>query len=65
MLVSSLMNLDLIDEVRLVVQPIILANGKALFQDLKGRHALKLLEVKPSKAGAVSLTMVHNPLSWN
>ena len=56
MLVSSLMNLDLIDEVRLVVQPIILAKGKALFQDLKGRHALKLLEVKPSKAGAVRLT---------
>jgi dihydrofolate reductase len=56
MLVSSLMNLGLIDEVRLVVQPIILGKGKALFNDVKGRHALKLLEVKPSDAGAVRLT---------
>jgi dihydrofolate reductase len=55
-LVSSLMNLDLIAEVRLVVQPIILAKGKALFKDVKGRHALKLLEVTSSKAGAVRLT---------
>jgi hypothetical protein len=57
MLVSSLMNLDLIDEVRLVAQPIILAKGKALLKDVKGRHALKLLEVKSSKAGAVRLNL--------
>ncbi len=53
MLVSSLMNLDLIDEVRLVVQPIILGKGKALFKDVKGRHALKLIDVKSFEAGAV------------
>jgi len=56
MLVSSLMNVDLVDEVRLVVQPIILAKGKGLFNEVKGRHALKLVEVKSSKAGAVRLT---------
>jgi hypothetical protein len=33
-----------------------LIKGKALFKDVKGRHALKLLEVKSFKAGAVRLT---------
>jgi len=56
MLVSSLMNLDLIDEVRLVVQAIILGEGKALFKDVKERYALKLIDVKSFEAGAVRLT---------
>ena len=40
--VSSLMNMGLIDEVRLMVNPIILGGGKALFKDVKERHSLKL-----------------------
>jgi dihydrofolate reductase len=55
-LVSSLMNQGLIDELRLVVHPIVLGGGKALFKDVKKRHALKLLEVKPLKSGTVRLT---------
>jgi len=55
-LVSSLMNVGLIDELRLVVYPIVLGGGKALFKDVKGRHALKLLEAKPLKSGMVCLT---------
>lgn len=55
-LVSSLMNLGLIDEFRLVVHPIVLGGGKALFKDVKERHALKLLGAKPSKSGVVTLT---------
>jgi dihydrofolate reductase len=55
-LVSSLMNLDLIDELRLIVHPIVLGGGKALFKDVKERHALKLVQVKPLKSGQVSLT---------
>lgn len=55
-LVSSLMNLGLIDEFRLVVHPIILGGGKALFKDVKERHALKLLKAKPFKSGLVCLT---------
>jgi dihydrofolate reductase len=50
-LVSSLMNLDLIDEVRLMVNPLILGSGKALFKDVKERHALKLIRGKPLKSG--------------
>jgi dihydrofolate reductase len=55
-LVSSLMNLGLIDELRLTINPLILGGGKALFKDVKERHALKLLRVKPLKSGKVSVT---------
>lgn len=56
MLVSSLMNLDLIDELRLMVNPLILGGGKALFKDVKGQHRLKLAWAKPLKSGKVGLT---------
>ena len=55
-LVSSLMNLGLIDELRLMVNPLILGEGKALFKDVKERHALKLVQAKPLKSGKVGLT---------
>jgi dihydrofolate reductase len=55
-LVSSLMNVGLIDEVRLVVHPIILGGGKALFKDVSERHALKFLGAQPLKSGMVRLT---------
>jgi dihydrofolate reductase len=55
-LVCSLMNQRLIDEFRLVVYPIILGGGKALFKDVKERHALKFLGVKSLKSGLVRLT---------
>ena len=54
-LVSSLINLGLIDELRLLVTPIILGGGMALFKDVKERHTLKLAETKPLKSGMVGL----------
>ena len=54
-LVSSLMNEGLVDEIRLVVQPVVLGGGKPLFKDVKERHALTLLEGRPLTASAVSL----------
>ena len=42
-LVSSLMNAGLIDELRLVVHPVVLGGGKAMFKDVKRRHPLKFL----------------------
>lgn len=55
-LVSSLMNLGLIDELRLMINPLVLGGGKALFKDVKERHSLKLIGVKPFKSAMVSLT---------
>ena len=55
-LVSSLMNLGLIDELRLIVHPLLLGGGKALFRDVKERHPLKLLRTEPLTSGNVSLT---------
>jgi dihydrofolate reductase len=55
-LVSGLMNNDLVDEVRLIVNPIILGGGKALFKGVKERHPLKIIQAKPLKSGKVSLT---------
>jgi dihydrofolate reductase len=55
-LVSSLINLGLIDELQLMINPLILGGGKALFKDVKERHALKFVGTKPLKSGKVSLT---------
>ena len=55
-LVSSLMNHGLIDELRLVVAPLVLGAGKALFKDVKERHALKFLGATPLESGMVRLT---------
>jgi dihydrofolate reductase len=54
-LVTSLMNAGLVDEIRLIVQPIILGGGKPLFRDVKARHSLTFLTARPLKNGAVSL----------
>jgi dihydrofolate reductase len=55
-LVSSLMNAGLIDELRIVVQPIVLGRGKALFKDVKERHVLTLLDARQLQSGMVRLT---------
>jgi dihydrofolate reductase len=55
-LISSLINEGLINEFRLVVHPTILGGGKALFKDVKERHALKFLGSKPLESGLVRLT---------
>jgi dihydrofolate reductase len=55
-LVSSLMNLGLIDELQLMVNPLILGGGKALFKDVQERHALKLIRAKSLQSGKVALT---------
>ena len=55
-LVSGLMNLGLIDELRLVVHPIVLGGGKALFKDVKARHALTLVGTQSLADSNIRLT---------
>jgi dihydrofolate reductase len=55
-LISGLMNLGLIDELRLTMHPIVLGAGKPLFKDVSERHALELVEAAPREGGTVGLT---------
>jgi len=54
-LVTSLMDADLIDELRLIVHPIIVGSGKPLFKVTR-KHSLELVEARPAKNGQVILT---------
>jgi len=45
------MNSGLVDEIQLLVNPVILSGGKALFKDVEDRHALKPVQAKPFKSG--------------
>lgn len=49
--VSSLLNLHLIDELRLLINPIILGGGKLLFRNVTERHLLKLVTAQPFRSG--------------
>jgi dihydrofolate reductase len=57
-LVETLIKLDLIDEYRLMVFPIVLGSGKRLFGDGIDKKVLKLKETTTFSSGAVVLTYV-------
>lgn len=50
---------DLIDEYRLLVQPLVLGRGQALFDQLPNSRHLELIEAKPFPNGI--LAQVHRP----
>ncbi|MBA4053735.1 MAG: dihydrofolate reductase [Marivirga sp.] len=54
-LITSFMNLNLIDEIRIAVMPVILGRGKPLFSEINDRVNLKLIKVESSTLGVVGL----------
>lgn len=57
-LAQTFMRLDLIDEYRLNINPVILGRGKPLFSDLETPRRLSLVETKSYKGGVIGLRYV-------
>lgn len=55
-LAASLLDLSLIDEIRLLVTPVLLSAGRATFQPLGGRYPLTLRHAETWVSGTVALT---------
>jgi dihydrofolate reductase len=55
-LVATLMNAGLVDELRLIVQPVILGGGLPLFGGVRQRRALQLVAATAGAGGRVDLT---------
>ncbi|TAL29568.1 MAG: dihydrofolate reductase [Spirochaetes bacterium] len=55
-LVASLAQIDMIDEFRLMVNPVVVGEGKSMFAGLKGRLDLDLLKTRTFRCGIVLLT---------
>jgi dihydrofolate reductase len=55
-LVTSLINFDLLDELRLIVHPVAVGSGTPLFGGIAERQALELLRTEPRASDRVNLT---------
>lgn len=55
-LARSLIELGLVDELRLIVYPLVLGVGDRLFEDVQHKLPLRLVESRPLRAGVVHLT---------
>lgn len=55
-LVQSLTNAGLVDEYRIIIHPVIVPEGRRLFENLKGRTDLQLLGVDTFAGGAMVVT---------
>ncbi|HEX6845456.1 MAG TPA: dihydrofolate reductase family protein [Chitinophagaceae bacterium] len=55
-LVSSLLNLDLVDELSLAICPVLLGKGKAFFPKIENRMNWNVKEVKTYSSGLIAIT---------
>ncbi|HEX2629188.1 MAG TPA: dihydrofolate reductase family protein [Chitinophagaceae bacterium] len=55
-IVTTFLNLDLVDEFRLAVHPVIIGKGKPLFQNIEHRHRLNLISTVGYKSGVTLVT---------
>jgi dihydrofolate reductase len=60
-LVAALIEAGLVDELRLIVQPVILGGGMSLFGGVQRRHPLELVSATPGPDGRVELTYCVAP----
>src|SRR5215212_3688575 len=60
-LVRSLLEEDLLDELRLMLHPIVVGSGKRLFEEGSDRKALQLLDSKTFSTGVLYLTYQPAP----
>lgn len=54
-LINALMNLGLIDELQLMVHPVVAGGGQPLFENAKSQMPLRLARTKAFKSGAILL----------
>ena len=62
-LTADLARAGVLDELRIMIFPIVLGQGRSLFEDLSGRLSLTLLRVRQFDSGNVLLTYRPTPLS--
>lgn len=55
-LIKTFISLGLIDIYKISLHPVVLGNGKPLFENLKSRIGLKLLDTRIFKSGVIELT---------
>jgi dihydrofolate reductase len=60
--ITTFLNLDLIDEYRLAVHPVIIGKGKPLFDNIRDRHRLKLVDARPFPSGVTLLSYMRSEL---
>ncbi|NEU09179.1 dihydrofolate reductase [Flavihumibacter sp. R14] len=61
-LITTFINLGLVDIYRLAVHPVILGAGKPLFNDIQDPVGLKLIEAKGSASGVVLLSYASSQI---
>jgi dihydrofolate reductase len=62
-LTANLAQAGVLDELRIMIFPIVLGQGRSLFEDLKNRVSLALLRVRQFDSGNILLTYRPSPQS--